>query len=286
MPKKKVNLDEEAPKAPEKPELEELLEEKENMIAEDEAAEADKIKQEEEEAKIPTEEVDLDAEKEQTKKEAREEIEKEVVEPLRKEIIDLKKAIAPEEQDEYDQFIKKYKAEHGDDVPDYKIFMEFATQKSEERLQQRQKEEQEAKEKAETEEKTKNEEQINENFRVWTQQLNDLEAKGLIPQMAKPEKGDKGFDARVKMYGLMQSTWNKDGESPVTNMYEVLTKFGDQMKGSEEVAGADAPISMGDSANSGADDDQDYSYAEIHRGAQDLEGFATKVLNKVGFGKN
>jgi len=96
--------------------------------------------------------------------------------------------------------------------------------------------------------------------------------------MAKPEKGDKGFDARVRLYGFMQSTWKT--ETPLTNMFEVYSKFykDDEQRRSTQPPGADAPVNMGVQNNSGAQDDGEIKYSEIHSGGGDLERTLTKIM--------
>ena len=275
-------LAEKEEKIPEKQTIEEVVEEAKVLEAEATIQDAEEAKKTEEEAKVPEVEVDLDEEREKTKKETIETVQKEIVEPLKKEIIDLKKVMEPEEKDDYDKFVEKYTAENGK-APEWKQVATFLEERAVNRIKA---EQQAEKEKAETEktnqEKTK-QELVEQNVKIWNNQLDEMEKAGMIPKMEKNEKGDEGFDARIKLYGDMQSTFG-EGKTPVTNMYEVYSKFYKQGRPQgAQPAGADAPISMG--TNAEPEDEQDFKYDEIHQGARNLESFIANTLKKVGIGK-
>lgn len=278
MAAKKVKLDEEEIPTP-KPSMEDLLTEAHQI----EADEEEKLQKDQEakdaEKAIPEVEVDLDEERERTKKETIEAVTKDVVEPLKQEIIDLRKTLTPVEKDDYEKFVDDYTEKNGK-APEWKQVAMFL----EERAVKRVKEEQVAQETAKKEEETTaaklQEDQNTENFKVWQGQLQEMEDKGMLPKMAKPEVGDSGFDARVKLYGHMQATWQTP--QPSTNLWEVHAKYyTNEPSGSQQPAGHDAPVSLGQGGGN-ADEGKDYKYSEIRRGAQDLEGFILKELTKAG----
>ena len=186
------NLPKEEEKIPEKQTIEEVVEEAKVLEAEATIQDAEAAKQEEEKAKIPEVEVDLDAEREKTKKETIETVQKEIVEPLKKEIIDLKQVMQPEEKDDYDKFVEKYTAENGK-APEWKQVATFL----EERAVNRIKSEQLAEKEKETTEKATQEKQkqelVEQNVKIWNSQLDEMEKNGMIPKMEKNETGDEGL---------------------------------------------------------------------------------------------
>lgn len=286
MANKKANQPippEETPK--EKPELEELLQERDQLQAEEEKKVEEEARRAEEEAKIPEVEIDLDEEREKTKREVVESLEKEVIEPLKKEIIDLKKVMSPEEKDDYDKFVEDYTKEHGE-APQWKQVAFFLEERAVNRLKSEQESERKAQEEAETVAKQKQEETNNANFRYWQSQLDQMAESGMLPKMERSQEGDPGFDARVKLYALMANTWNKPGVEPVTNLYEAYTRFygEDQRRPrNSQPAGFDAPTDMGGGSPMG-DDEEKIDYAEIHQGGRDLDSFIQKQLKKLGIG--
>jgi hypothetical protein len=255
--------------------IEEIVEEAEVLKSQAEIEDDEAEQKAEEEAKIPEVEVDLDAERERTKQETTEAILKDVVEPLKKEIGDLKQSLSPAEKDEYDTFVDDYTAKNGK-APEWKEVAIFLKDQALQELKNEQKAEADAKVKADAEAKEATEKQNAENFKVWQGQLDDMETRGLLPKMEKAEVGDPGFDARVKLYGFMQTTWNTP--NPSTNLYEVHTKYWKDEP--RQPAGADAPVSMGESGGV-SDDPDDYKYSDIHNGGRDLETFIAKELARA-----
>lgn len=281
MPKKDVNLDKEAKKTPE---LEEILKEGEEAKAVEEEKAAKEAKDKEEAEKNPPEEVDLDKFKEETQKEVEEKITSEVITPLQEQIAKL--AEAGKDKVEKTELAKglealeaKAKAENRELT--YTEALEFVTThatetaiKKIEEKQQAEKDAQDTKDKEAKEAQTKQEEA---NFKYWQGQLQDMETSGMLPKMTEPKAGDKGFDARLKLYGFMQSTWK--GEAPLTNLYEVYTKFY-KSEENKQPAGGDAPVSMG-SQPAGGEEKEQLKYSEIHRGGQDLESFLIDLQKKA-----
>lgn len=272
MAKKDSKLAEEH-EVPQKPTIEEVVQDAEVLKAQAALEDEEARVKAEEEAKIPEVEVDLDAEREKTKKEVTESVTKDVVEPLKQELIDLKKTLNPESKDEYEKFVEDFRSKNGADVPEWKVFAEFAKASVRAEQEQVKKESEEAAQTA----KKQEESQATENFKVWQGQLQEMEDKEMLPKMVKPEAGDPGFDARVKLYGHMQATWKT--ATPSTNLWEVHAKYWkDEPK---QPAGGDAPVSLGQ-GGAGGEDDKAYKYGEIHNGAKDLEGFILRELQKAG----
>lgn len=280
--KKDANLGEDIPQ---KQSIEEVVEEAALLRADAELQDEEEQKKAEEEAKIPEVEVDLDEEREKTKREVVDSLEKEVIEPLRKEIIDLKKVMSPEEKDDYDQFVEKYTKENGE-APQWKQVAFFLEERAVNRLKQEQKQEEESRKSAEEETRRAAEDQNEKNFQYWQSQLSQMEEEGLIPKQVEQKQGDPGFDARVKLYAAMQNTWNKPGATPVTNMYEVHQRFykdDTSRSANRQPAGWDAPTDMGGSVSTGGDDEK-MDYNEIHQGGRDLDSFIARQLKKIGLG--
>lgn len=273
MPKKTKLGEEEVP-VTEKPQIEDLLAEKQLIEEDEERKSAVEAKKTEEEAAIPEVEVDLEEERERTKKETIEAVSKEIVEPLKQQIIDLKQTLTVDEKDDYDKFVDDYTEKNGK-APEWKQVATFL----EDRAVQRVKEDQKAQEDLAAEEDKKQKEtqesQAQENFKVWQAQLEEMESKGMLPKMEKPEEGDAGFDARVQLYGHMQATWKS--AVPLNNLWEVYAKYWTQE--TKKPAGADAPISMGSGGGS-EEDAKDYKYSEIRNGGKDLEAFILRELQK------
>ena len=179
MAKKKDNSVEEPQ---EKPQLEDLLAEKELIETEEAKKAEDAAKAAEEEAKIPEVKVDLDAEREKTKQEVQESITKEVVEPLKQEIIDLKKTLTKDEKDDYDKFVDDYTDKNGK-APEWKQVATFLEDRAVQRVKDEQsKAAQEAKD-AEAAAAKQTEDQATENFKVWQGQLQEMEDKEMLPKM-------------------------------------------------------------------------------------------------------
>lgn len=281
MPKaKKDNSVQEEPKKT--PELEDIMVEG-KALEEEEAKKAEETAKAKEEEEKNTVEVDLDEEAKKTEDKILEKVE-ETVAPLKDEIAKL--AEAGKDKQEKSQFAKdlealeaKAKAE-GRDLT-YAEAFEYIANKSTETAMERIKEEQAEEKKLQTEkeeaDKKAQTEQEEANFKYWQKQLQDMEDNEMLPKMVKPEKGDKGFDARVRLYGFMQSTWKS--ETPLTNMYEVFNKFykPDAEKRSVQPPGADAPVNMG-GENSGGQEDAELKYSEIHSSGGDLERTLTKIM--------
>lgn len=263
-------------KLPEKQTMAEVVAEGYTAQADAEKKADEEAKKVEEEAKIPEVEVDLDAEREKTKKEVTDSVTKDVVEPLKQEIQDLKKTLNPVEKDDYDKFVDDYTEKNGK-APEWKQVATFLEDRAIARIDARQKEADEKKKQEEEATKKTQEETSNANFKIWQGQLEELESKGLLPKMVKPEVGDKGFDARVKLYGHMQNTWNTT--TPLSNMWEVHAKYYTQPE--TQPAGADAPVSIGTGTVS-QDNPSSYKYSDIHNGGRDLEGFLIKTLKESG----
>lgn len=261
-----------------KPQIEDLLAEKDKIEVEEAKKAEDAVKIKEEEDKIPEVEVDLDAEREKTKQEVKDTIEKEVVEPLKKEIIDLKNTLTKDEKDDYDKFVDDYTEKNGK-APEWKQVATFLEDRAVKRVEDKQAQIEKERKDAEDTAKQEEETRATENFKTWQGQLQDMENQGMLPKMEKPEAGDVGFDARVQLYGLMQNTW-KSG-TPLTNLFEVHAKFGNQLKTTKQPAGADAPVSISETGGQ-SDDTKEYSYQDVHRGAQDLESFVLSELQKAG----
>lgn len=279
MVKKKDNS---VPEPKKTPELEEILEEGEKEREEADKKAAEEAKAKEEAEKNPPEEVDIDKFKEETKKEVEDKITTEVITPLQEQIAKL--AEAGKDKQEKSEIAKglealeaKAKAENRDLT--YAEALEFVTTHATEtalnKIKEEQKAEKEAQEAKEAEEKKAKTEQEEANFKYWQGQLQEMEDKGLLPKMEKPQAGDKGFDARLKLYGFMQGTWK--GDAPLTNLYEVYTKF--YKEENKQPAGGDAPVSMGQQAAGGKDDEQ-LKYSEVHKGGQDLETFLFELMKK------
>ena len=279
MAKKSSKLADEEDIPTKKQTIEEVVEEAEVLKAQAEIEDDEAQKKQAAEDAEPEVEVDLDAEREKTKKETLDAIEKDVVEPIRKELINLKETLAPQEKDDYDKFVDDYTEKNGK-APEWKQVSMFLEERAVQRIKDEQKAETEAAKKAEDDLKATQEATATENFKVWQGQLQEMEDKGMLPKMEKPEEGDEGFDARVRLYANMQASW-KTG-TPITNLYEVYTKFykAEAARG-KQPAGGDAPVSLG-SGGAGEDDTKSYTYDEIHSGGRDLEGFILKELQKVG----
>ncbi len=255
--------------------IEEILEEGEVLKAQATIEDEEAQKKQEDEQAIPEVEIDLDEERERTKKEVTDSITTEVVEPLRRQILDLQETLSPTEKDDYDVFVDQYEKEHGE-APQWKQVALFLEDRAVKRLKDEQKTQEEERKQAEEVSAKQQEDQANENFKVWQGQLQELEDRGDLPKMEKPEQGDPGFDARVKLYGFMQATWKS--QNPSTNLWEVYAKHWKNESG--QPAGADAPISFGN-GGTGGDDDRNYSYSEVHKGAQDIEGLVIRELQKA-----
>lgn len=261
---------------PVKPEMEDLVAEAEQIRTDElQKAEDTRIKAEEE-AKNPKQEVNIAEELEKSKKETIETVTKEVVEPLKKEIIDLKQTLTPVEKDDYEKFVDSYTEKNGK-APEWKEVAMFLEDRAVNRIKDEQKAQEDAKTKADEEAKEAQKNTENENFKIWQTQMLELEEKGLIPKMEKQEKGDAGFDARVRLYGNMQATWQTP--TPSTNLWEIHAKYYKPV--SAQPAGGNAPVSMGESGGS-EDDAKDYKYSDIHVGPQGLEALITRELTKAG----
>lgn len=279
MSSKKSNLTPtEIPEIKDPPVIEDLLAEKQKL----ETEEAEKAKKTQEEAdakaKEPEIEVDLDAEREKTKQEVTDSINKDVIEPLKQEIVKLREIMNPEEQDDYDKFVNDFKTKNNGEVPQWKEVAEYLKNKAVEEVETRQKQAQEQQDKDKQESEKQTAATQEQNFKYWQSQLEEMEGKGLIPKMDKPEKGDKGFDARVQLYGHMANTWNKEGVTPITNLYEAHSKHYEEP--TKQPAGGDAPVSIGQGSEGGGDDDK-YDYNEIHQGSRNLDSFIYKQLQKL-----
>lgn len=262
MPKKS-KLAEETPEVKEKPQLEELLEEKETIQAEEDKKLAVLEEEAIKDAETPVVEVDLNEEREKTKKEVLDSVTKDVVEPLKQEIGELRKALAPEQRDEYVEYVEKYKEAHGD-VPEWRILAQFTKDLAVKEVEDRQKTQQEEAQRVQQDTQKAQEDQAAQNWRTWQGQLEEMEKAEMLPKMEKPEEGDPGFDARVQLFGKMQESW-KSG-APMMNLYEVHAKHYTPSTG-KQPAGADAPVSLGN--GSAAGDDQTYTYNDIH--GKDIE---------------
>lgn len=277
MAKNTVKLDDEVEIPVKKQSIEEVVEEAAVLRAQA-AIEDDTVQKEiEAEAKIPEVEIDLNEEREKTKREAIEAVTKDVIEPLKQQIINLQETLSPTEKDDYDTFVDEYAAKNGGKAPEWKEVAMFLEDRAVKRVKDEQKTQVELAKQAESQAKAQQEAVANENFKIWQSQLEDMESKEMLPKMEKPVVGDAGFDARVQLYGHMQGTWKT--QAPSTNLWEVYAKF--YKPQSKQPAGADAPVSMGDSGGM-EDESKEYTYAEIHNGGRNLETFIQKELAKVG----
>lgn len=288
MPKAKdVKLDEKDSKKT--PELEAIMEEGAKLEAEEAKKAEEAAKAKEEEDKEEEVEVDLDKFKEDTKKETIDKIAEEVITPLKEEIAKLTEAGKTKEEKseiriELEALQAKAKAE--DRELSYDEALEFVTNKATDAAiakieEKAQVASTKAKEDEEAAKKTQSETD-EANFKYWQKQLEEMESKEMLPKMEKAEEGDKGFDARVKLYGFMQGTWKSD--APLTNMYEVFTKLykPEEDKANKQPPGADAPVGMGGQTGTKSDEDNEFKYSDIHNKSNDLEGFLIDMMKDQG----
>lgn len=272
MPKKS-KLADETPEVVEKPQIEDLLAEKDAVEAK-QAEDAAKLEEEAiKDAETPEVEIDIDEEREKTKKEALDAVNKEVIEPLKQEIGELKKALAPEQRDEYVEYVEKYKEAHGD-VPEWRILAQFTKDLAVKEVEDRQKAQQEEAQKVQQDSHKAQEDQAAQNWKVWQGQLEEMEKSNMLPKMENPQEGDPGFDARLQLFAKMQESWKS--ATPMMNLYEVHAKHYTPSSG-KQPAGADAPVSLGNGSTAG--DDQTYTYADIH--GKDIETLIMEEQKKA-----
>lgn len=257
----------------------------EELVAEDQAAKDEAARKAEEEASREPEkeeEVDLDKFKEEITTSTRETIEKEVVGPLKEQIDKLQKTQTPDEKDEYDKWVEEFTEKNGK-APEWKQVAVFLKDQAKAEIKAEQEALQAQEEEKQTQATKEQEDTANKNFKYWQEQLIEMEKQGMIPNMTKPEEGDPGFDARVQLYGHMQATWKS--QTPITNMYEVLTKFPLEAK-SAQPAGDKAPVSLGNQGGGIPDDPLRPKYSEVHNGARDIESYAIKLMTEAQKGKS
>lgn len=98
----------------------------------------------------------------------------------------------------------------------------------------------------------------------WDMQLKELEDEGSIPAITdKENKEDPGHLARLKLFQTMNDV-NKERAKQNLPRITSLTEIYSRHYKSDEVPGADAPVSFGKKAVGGSDDKVDYTYDQIH----------------------
>lgn len=167
---------------------------------------------------------------------------------------------------------EKYPWELENREPTEKEVLDYVSEKSAEIVlekqaakEKQQKEEQEAEEQKKTEIRTAWEKE-------WGRQIDGLEGAGYLPKVVnKDDPKDSGNIARTEL-------WNEAAKLGMMNLTEVYLLHILPKKG-KQPAGANAPISRGESADTTPpENDGDYFYDDIH--GKDPSDFASEVVVK------